>query len=156
MSQITVIKCDAAGNEVLSYTGYVLDRGPGWVRLQAEFDHDAVTIGGLTLAQGDRMVEWFYSDRYYNVFRVHTGADGPIKGWYCNITRPAQISATQVAADDLELDLVVLPDGSTALLDEDEFDALDLSATERSAALDAVTTLRTLAAHGEGPFEDAD
>jgi predicted RNA-binding protein associated with RNAse of E/G family len=149
---ITVHKLDASGQEVWSYPARLLARGATWVRLEAHFERDDVALPGLTLRRGDRMVETFYADRWYNVFAVHAGAAGPIKGWYCNITRPARLEAKGVLAEDLGLDLLVYPEGGDLVLDEDEFAALGLSTAEQSMARQALAELRGLAARRQGPF----
>lgn len=153
---ITVHKLDAAGREVRSYTGHLLARGATWVRLEAaaQFDHDEIAFPGLTLRRGDRMVETFYADRWYNVFCIYDGAAGALKGWYCNITRPPRLEAKDVRAEDLALDLLVYPKGGDLVLDEDEFDALELTPAEQSTARRALAELRELAARRQGPFAD--
>jgi protein associated with RNAse G/E len=45
---------------------------------------------------------------------------------------------------DLALDLLVFPDGSQRVLDEDEFNALDIPAEFRSAALQGMAELRSV------------
>jgi hypothetical protein len=152
---ITVHKLDAAGQEVLVYPTRLLARGATWVRLEAHFDRGPVGFPGLSLRRGDRMVETFYADRHYNVFAVYDGAKGTLKGWYCNVTRPARLEAGDVYAEDLALDLVVFPDGRSLVLDEDEFAALDLSAPEQSLARRALDELRDLAARRQGPFAES-
>jgi predicted RNA-binding protein associated with RNAse of E/G family len=149
---ITVHKLDASGQEVWSYPARLLARGATWVRLEAHFDRDDVALPGLALRRGDRMVETFYADHWYNVFAVHAGAAGPVKGWYCNITRPARLEAKDAFAEDLALDLLVYPEGGDLVLDEDEFAALGLSRAEQSKAQQALAELRDLAAHRRGPF----
>jgi SAM-dependent methyltransferase len=58
---------------------------------------------------------------YRNV-EVRTG-DGTLKGWYCDITRPATLSGGELVVEDLDLDLWRSADGTTVLrLDEDEFE----------------------------------
>jgi uncharacterized protein len=151
---ITVHKLDAAGREVWSYTGRVLARTASWVQLEAEFDRDEVTFHGLTLRRGDRMVETFFGDRWYNVFAIYDGIAGGLKGWYCNITRPARLEADAVRAEDLALDLLVYPQGGDLVLDEDEFERLELSPPERDAARQALADLRLLAARRAGPFAE--
>lgn len=149
---ITVHKLDAAGRQVWAYPTRLLARGATWVRLEAQFDRAEVVFPRLTLRQGDRMVETFFDDRWYNVFAIHDGATGTLKGWYCNITRPARIEAREVFAEDLALDLLVYPEGGDLVLDEDEFDALGLPAEEQSLARRALLELRELAARRQGPF----
>jgi protein associated with RNAse G/E len=79
-----------------------------------------------------------------------------VKGWYCNITRPAVIGEDAVQADDLELDVWIMPNGQVALLDEKEFSDLDLPTEERMAALRAIQTIRQAVAERTGPFQAID
>jgi predicted RNA-binding protein associated with RNAse of E/G family len=57
-----------------------------------------------------------------------------------------------VTADDLELDVFVMPNGAIILLDEEEFSALDLTIEERMAALRAIESLRDRVSAREAPF----
>ena len=108
-------------------------------------------LGFVVLEPGDRWTEFFYADRWYNIFEIRA-SDGRLKGWYCNVTRPACISAGEVAADDLALDLWVAPDGETQVLDEDEFAALRLTPAERESAQKALAELQTMVARKAAPF----
>lgn len=152
MSVFTVIKCDHTGREVLRYTGTRLAGGPEWVCVRALFQFADRDLGYVTLHQGDIFTEWFYTDRWYNVFRVEDGRHGHLKGWYCNLTRPARLLPAAVAADDLALDVFVRPDRSLLLLDEAEYAALHLPPHEQQAVAAALTDIRTQAAAGSGPF----
>ncbi len=152
---ITVHKMDANGNETWRYAGEVLRTDAASITLVATFDREDRSLGGIELQRGDRFVETFYSDRWYNVFRIHNSQDNNLKGWYCNVTRPAQIEPGHIYTDDLALDLVVLPNGEYQVLDEDEFEALQLSADEREVAIKALEELQALALSRTGPFQDA-
>lgn len=154
MSDITVYKCDHEGRVVWQYAGKVLERGPDWVCLTAVFNGREFDMEFITFRRGDVFTEWFYADRWYNVFRIADGPTGALKGWYCNITRPAQIAADSVRADDLALDVFVTPAGAFMLLDKDEFDALNLPPNDQQAALRAVAALRDLAAQRTEPFHE--
>lgn len=154
MSDITVIKNDADGNEELSYTGIVREQGENFVRLDAIFQFSDRDLGYIHIRKGDLFTEWFYDDRWYNVFRVQDVETEQLKGWYCNITRPADITDTHVSADDLALDVFVYPDGRTLILDEDEFADLDLTDTDRQQAWDAVETIKQLVASRTSPFDE--
>ena len=138
---ITVIKNDHTGKEMWRYEGTILEREPNRVRLEARFNRDDLALDYVTFRRGDRFVEDYYSDRWYNVFEVHDVEDDHVKGWYCNFTRPAVLGADTIRADDLALDLFVTPDHRTLILDEDEYTALPLSEQERAqvaAALEAL------------------
>jgi hypothetical protein len=150
---ITVYKHDHTGRPVWSYTGEAVERGATWVKLRARFNRDDYDAGYVVFGRGDLFIEWFYSDRPYNIFKMYGARDGQLKGWYCNVTRPATLTDDEIHADDLALDVFVSPDGTITVLDEDEFAALDLSDDERRLALDAAETLKRLAGAGEPPFD---
>lgn len=60
---------------------------------------------------------------------------GTLKGWYCDITRPAVLRDGELLVEDLDLDLWVSADGSSVLrLDEDEFEESGLAARDPAAA----------------------
>ena len=88
------------------------------------------------------------------MFRIEDGVSGALKGWYCNITRPARLGEQCVSADDLALDVFVAPDGALQLLDEDEYAELSLSAQEHAAVLQAVEQIRQAVAAGCAPFDE--
>jgi protein associated with RNAse G/E len=97
-------------------------------------------------------VETFYADRWYNVFEIHDGQTGELKGWYCNLARPARLEGSDLTQEDLALDLVVYPDGRMEVHDREEFEALALSEEERARVEAGLLELKSLAAAGEGPF----
>lgn len=151
---ITVIKNDHRGREVWRYTGRVLARGTTWVQLEARFERPQDVITPYhTFRRGDRFVEWFFSDRWYNIFEMHDADDDRLTGWYCNITRPALLDGDTIYADDLALDLFVAPDGTVTVLDEDEFAALPLDETTRTQACRALQELRAMIAARQPPFD---
>ena len=88
-------------------------------------------LGYVVFAPGDHFLEHYYTERWYNIFEVRS-AEGILKGWYCNITRPALIEGDVVTSEDLELDLFVAPDRRHLLrLDTEEFAALALDVPSR-------------------------
>ena len=153
MSTITVEKRDHDGNLVVEYQGEVLQRGDNFVCLRAVFQRSESDLGFVVFRQGDVFIEWFFSDRWYNIFQVHEGDSARIKGWYCNVTRPATITDQKVGADDLEIDVFIFPNGNVVLLDEEEFSHLELPPDERIAALRAIQTLRQEVDARKAPFD---
>lgn len=152
MTTITITKNNHRGEPVWQYQGSLIERGDQYVCLRAYFDRQDADLGFVTFKRGDLFIEWFFSDRWYNIFQVHDGDSDSIKGWYCNITRPAVITADTVSADDLELDVWIMPNGTVMLLDETEFADLDLTTDERMAALRAIQTIRQETVERKGPF----
>jgi uncharacterized protein len=142
---ITVVKRTADGQEVLRYTGVVMQHTRNSIILEASFNHADVQVAQSTLRQGDRFIETFYTDRWYNIMEIHDRQADRLKGWYCNIGKPAVMDAgAEISYVDLALDLWVAPDGTQTVLDEDEFVALDLDAETRNKARAALTELQAL------------
>jgi predicted RNA-binding protein associated with RNAse of E/G family len=127
MEPVTFIKLNPLGQETWRYPGRVLERHADHIVVEASFNRDDLPFHGVLLRRGDRFVETFYADRWYNVFEIHDCDDDHLKGWYCNIGHPAVIEDGSVSYIDLALDLLVYPDGKQLVLDEDEFDELALS-----------------------------
>ena len=148
---ITVYKLDHHGRELWRYPARVLARDAHSIRLEGFFNRDDTPVGPAVFRRGDRLGETFYSDRWYNVFAVYDRDDGALKGWYCNITRPATITDEAVSGDDLALDVWVSPDGAATVLDEEEFAALELGEDERDAARQALGQIIELARGGQLP-----
>jgi len=152
---VLVRKLDHAGREKARYIGHVLERGIHAVVIQTAWQRAAMDLGFVTLEPEDRWREYFYDDRWYNIFEIRT-KELQLKGWYCNITRPARITGTTVDWEDLALDLWVEPDGTASVLDEDEFECLTLPLMEREEALCALAELRRMVSQRHGPFDRID
>jgi uncharacterized protein len=153
MSQIIVHKLDTRGRLVTSYSATVVERFESGVLLHARWERPTLALGYTTFERGDRFREWFYSDRWYNIFEIAT-SDGVRKGWYCNVAEPATITQTELRCRDLLLDLWVTSDGATVVLDEDEFaadEAIDAPIRERARA--ALDELREMVAGRTPPFD---
>jgi protein associated with RNAse G/E len=70
---------------------------------------------------GTHSTELFWTDRWYSVFRFQTPA-GRLLKFYCNINTPARLSDGVLSFIDLDVDVLVDPDFTYTVLDEDEFD----------------------------------
>lgn len=112
-------------------------------------------LGYVVFEDGDRFLEHYYTDRWYNIYAIYSAA-GAFKGWYCNVTKPASYDGQIITSEDLEIDLFVSPDRSTILtLDMDEFAARGFDQSEPAThwhALEALAELEQLALAGAGPF----
>ncbi len=151
LETVTVYKLDHDGREVWQYPATVMERGSTCVRLEAFFNRDDMDLGYAVFKHGDRFVEYFYTDRWYNIFAVYDRDDGVLKGWYCNICRPAEIGESAVRCDDLALDVWVTPAGTSIVLDEDEFIALEIPRDDRRQAGEALQQLLSEANSGRLP-----
>jgi hypothetical protein len=144
LTDVVVIKLDVAGNETWRYSGRVLERHANWLRLEAFFNRPDTPFHGILLARGDRFLETYYTDRWYNIYEIHDRLTDDLKGWYCNVTRPALFDDHQVSYVDLALDLLVFPDKTRLVLDKDEFALLPIDEVTRRQALAALKELESL------------
>ena len=154
MTMVTVHKLNGRDESVVRYEAEVAERFAGGVRLEARWTRPALDLGYTRFEPGDRFVEWFFSDRWYNIFEIRAGDTDALKGWYCNVAAPATIEARAVAARDLLLDLWVAVDGTTHVLDEDEFAAdTTIDAVTRAGAEAGLRELLELVAARRAPFD---
>ncbi len=141
---IQVVKNDALGKEVWRWKGEVIHRFQGGIFLQAYFNYDDFTRFELTYKRGDRFREIYFSDKWFNIFEMHDRDNDALKAWYCNLSRPAVFSDGLIRFDDLALDVLVRPDFSVQILDEEEYEALDLTEAEKKEVSAAVEEIRAL------------
>ena len=133
-THLEVIKQNSLGIEVWRYAGTVVEKTENVLLLEAYFNRSDLPFHGLVLREGDRYLEVYFTDRWYNIFEIHDRTNDDLKCWYCNVTSPAVVNDGIVAYRDLALDLLVYPDGSQLVLDEDEFAALQVPDEERKSA----------------------
>jgi protein associated with RNAse G/E len=131
------------GSKSYRWVGREIHRDDEHLFFTAQFERDHRDLGYVVFERGDVFYEYYYFDRWYNVFQVYSAA-GMLKGWYCNITAPAQVDGDELTFVDLALDLWVNPDLSYLVLDEDEFEELrqtQYSPDDALAARGALTEL---------------
>jgi protein associated with RNAse G/E len=75
-----------------------------------------------TIEAGTLSREFFWTDRWYSVFRFGE-PEGKLRCFYCNLNTPARLEGDLLSFVDLDLDVLVQPDFSYSILDEDEFEA---------------------------------
>jgi len=153
---IHIHKLDHNGTEVWNYFGEVIHRTDSSVVLRAVFDQKSVRTGKITLESGDIFEEYFYTDRWYNIFKIIEPRTGTVKGWYCNLTRPAVITPTDISADDLALDFLVYPDRTWEILDQEDFSLLDIDGDDKKRVEAALQDLQRLVETGVSPFNFTD
>jgi predicted RNA-binding protein associated with RNAse of E/G family len=136
-----VNKLNPAGEVVWRYSGRLLRRDPHVLTLEAFFDIGEAPVGDVVLQRGDRFVEAYFDSRWYNAFGIFGRENGMLKGWYYNLSRPAELGSDTVSWVDLALDLWIWPDGRRTILDREEFAALRMSDSERQQALAGLADL---------------
>ena len=142
--RIKIQKRNPVGEVTYKYEGDLIARDENSITLEALFDRADMPFQDVVFKTGDRFVEYYYADRWYNIFAIHDRDDGKIKGWYCNVGMPAVIEDDVVSYVDLALDLWVSADSQQTVLDEEEFDELNLSNELRGKALKGLEDLKSL------------
>ncbi|MET9764398.1 DUF402 domain-containing protein [Streptomyces sp. NPDC006372] len=142
-----------AGRTKIRYTGELLSDDGTRVAVRAPWAGGGVRdFGFVRFEPGDVFTEYYWRDRWYAIKEVRS-ATGALKGWYCDITRPALRSGPELVVEDLDLDLWVSADGTDVRrLDEDEFAESGLARTDpeaAAAALSALDDLESLARGGD-------
>ncbi len=149
---VTVVKLNTSGEARVQYEGEIVKRLENGVVIEAYWKRAATDLGYVRFEPGDCFTEYYYSDRWYNIFDI-ADADGQRKGWYCNIAQPASLFDERIEQVDLLLDVWVDPRGVPLVLDEDEFEAdHTLNAELRKAALDGLRELLERIAAQSEPF----
>ncbi|WP_262058339.1 DUF402 domain-containing protein [Streptomyces sp. STR69] len=134
-----------AGRTKIRYAAELLFDDGTRLAVRAPWAGDGVRdFGFVRFERGDVFTEYYWRDRWYAVKEVRDGG-GKLKGWYCDITRPATRSGAELVVEDLDLDLWLSADGrDVRRLDEDEFEASGLAASDPVAAAAAVAALDEL------------
>ncbi len=100
--------------------------------------------------------EYYWLDRWYNVFRFHR-PNGRFRNFYCNINMPPELGDGFLDYVDLDLDLLSDTDGNFRILDEDEYlensKAFGYSARIMDSVDAAVIELKSLIANRQFPFD---
>lgn len=134
-----------AGRTKIRYAAELLFDDGTRLAVRAPWAGDGVRdFGFVRFERGDVFTEYYWRDRWYAVKEVRDRA-GQLKGWYCDITRPAVLSGAELVVEDLDLDLWVSADGTDVRrLDEDEFAESGLAESDPVAAAAAVAALDEL------------
>ncbi len=142
---VTHVVLVKAGRTKIRYPAVLLGDDGTHLTLRAPWAGEGVRdFGFVRFEPGDVFTEHYWRDRWYAVKEVRT-ASGALKGWYCDITRPAVTDGASLTVEDLDLDLWRSADGTDVrVLDEDEFEASGLTTRDPEAAAQARTALTTL------------
>jgi hypothetical protein len=133
-TMLTIIKLNTQKKPIIQYQGELIERLPHGVVVQASWTLPTRDLGYACFESGDQFTEYFYTDRYFNIFAI-LSTSGQHKGWYCNIAEPAVLFDDHIEQIDLLLDVWINPRGEALILDEDEFAAdMTLSAVQRNSA----------------------
>lgn len=118
--RVRVLKYD--GTEHRTWAARVVKQMDSLLILDAVFDeeiqHDLIG----TIASGTNSTEYYWLDRWYNVFRF-CDRHGALMSFYCNVNLPPSFEGQVLQYVDLDIDLLVKPDYSYQVLDLEDFEA---------------------------------
>ncbi len=121
-----------------------------------EFDDDVNHPDLGLIRRGTVSYEYYWLDRWYNIFRFHE-PEGGLRNYYCNINMPPILKAGVLDYVDLEIDVLVRTDYSYKVLDQDEYEtnaaALNYPEHVRNKARKSLTELINLIETREFPFD---
>lgn len=151
-----ISKLDARGEPVFAYPARLIREQNGTRLVEGVFNIACVSVGRLQFCRGDHALEWYSERDWYNLLQVYEQDSPRVKAWYCNICMPAIFLSDEIRWRDLALDLLVYPDGSMELLDQDEFAELRLDQRTRARCWQALGEVIRLFNEKSLPFGKAE
>lgn len=150
---VKVLKHD--GTEYRRWNAELSHREGELIVLDAEFDVDVTHELLGEIKRETKTVEYYWLNRWYNVFRF-LNENGSTRLWYCNVNTPPKLEGNTLSYVDLDIDLLVQPDFSIQVLDENEFEAnaklYGYSDEEKTRAHSAVEELVAMIEQCHFPF----
>ena len=110
------------GTEYRRWAARLAQREDSLIVLDAEFDRDVRHELLGAIRRGTRTVEYYWLDRWYNVFRFLRD-DCQTRLFYCNINTPPILENCVLSYIDLDIDILVRPDLSYQIHDVDDFES---------------------------------
>ena len=117
--EVRVLKYD--GNEHRRWTGFLVERDDQLLVVDATFNEDIEHELLGKVAAGTISREYYWLDRWYNVFRFSDPA-GTFRNFYCNVNMPPSFDGHVLNYVDLDIDVLVKPDFSYQVLDLEDFE----------------------------------
>ena len=154
--EIVVRSCKHDGRISRSWPARVARREDSLIVLDAIFAEEIrhTLIGDIQA--GTLSTEFFWTDRWYSIFRFQA-PDGQLLKFYCNINTPPTLESGALTFVDLDVDVLVQPDYSFEVLDEDEFERhaklYQYPAVYRVNVQEALDELQHLIENRQFPFD---
>jgi protein associated with RNAse G/E len=142
---VRVLKFD--GRERRRWPARVAKQDGPLIVLDAVFDEEVQHDLLGTIASGTVSKEYYWLDRWYNVFRFSNR-------FYCNVTTPPGLDGGILTYVDLDLDVLVESDFSYRILDVEDFEANAYPAELKQNARNALDEVISLVETKAYPFND--
>jgi len=98
----------------------LVERQESLVVLVGEFEQDIEHPGLGRINCGTLSHEYYWLDRWYNIFRFHE-PNGTFRNYYCNVAMPPEFDGSTLDYVDLDIDILVWPDHRYEVVDRDDF-----------------------------------
>jgi protein associated with RNAse G/E len=121
MEEITVRVSKYDGTEYRRWNARRAQIEGSLIVLDAEFEYEVQHHLLGQIERGTRTIEYYWLDRWYNIFRF-LNEDDSTRLWYCNVNAPPTVDGDVLSYVDLDIDVLVQPDLSYQVLDLDEFE----------------------------------
>ena len=118
---ITVRACKYDGSEHRRWPAKVLRQEGTLLVLDAKFDQEIQHDLLGTIALGTTSIEYYWLDRWYNIFRF-AQPTGELRSYYCNVNVPPTFDGQVLSYVDLDIDILVEPDFSYRIVDLEDFE----------------------------------
>ena len=116
---VSVLKYD--GREHRRWPARIAKTEGSLLVLDAVFDEEIKHELLGTISSGTISTEYYWLDRWYNVFRF-SDSNQPLRNFYCNINQPPSFDGRVLSYIDLDIDVLVAPDFTYKILDVDDFE----------------------------------
>jgi len=104
-----------------SWTCSFIEQKETLLVFEGVFDFDVSHANLGFIRRGTVSYEYYWLDRWYNVFRFHE-PEGGLRNYYCNINMPPVFENGVLDYVDLDLDVLVWPDFKYQILDREDFE----------------------------------
>jgi protein associated with RNAse G/E len=118
--EISVLARNFDGSERRRWKADLICHRPPFIELLGEFDRDIEHSDLGFIFKGTISYEFYWLDRWFNVFRFHEPT-GEFRNFYCNINTPPIFKNNVLDYIDLDIDVVVDGKGIITILDIEEF-----------------------------------
>lgn len=119
--EITVESHKYDGSSHRSWQANVIEKQGPLIILDGRFAEEVSHPILGKIARGTISIEYYWLDRWYSIFRFQEPS-GELRNYYCNINMPPTFDGHTLTFVDLDMDILVAPDLSYKILDEDEFE----------------------------------
>jgi uncharacterized protein len=104
-----------------SWQAELIERNGSLLTFRGVFEQEVRHSNLGVIRPGTVSYEYYWLDRWYNVFRFHE-PEGDLRNYYCNVNLPPKYENEVLDYIDLDIDLVIWSDDRVEVLDIEEFE----------------------------------